>query len=67
MADNSNTTPANVTSVAVPEETPAASAKGKGKAVATELQGDVNMEEEDDDDEEDDDEVSSWQTSSRAA
>lgn len=60
MADNSNTTPADVTSVAVPEETPAVSAKGKGKAVATEVQDDVNMEEDDEDDDEDDDEVSSW-------
>lgn len=62
MADNSNTTPVEVTSAAAPEETPVTSAKGKGKAVATEAQDDVNMDEDDDEDEDDeDDEVSFWQ------
>lgn len=57
MAENSSNTPTDVTSVAVPEQTSVAPAKGKGKAVASDVQDDVKMDD-DDDDEEDDDEVS---------
>lgn len=61
MAENGNSTetPVDVVATNAPEETPAASAKGKGKAVASEVQDDVAMDDDDDDDE-DDDEVSSF-------